>query len=233
MTGSIQSPDARIRARTRVPITFCAAALALLGAMACVPAIPVAPTVQPVPRGQALWVVEPGDVIRLKVWLSADESGDLPVNERGQVLVPTVGRITVAGLAPAAVQAAIIRGFAGRLDSTKVEVTFLRPVSVLGGVRVPGLQLADPSASVLSLISRAGGPLRPGGDVRAFLLRIGEDPHEISVGDRVSDLGIRSTDQLYVQDPPFVVRNEIAIRSVFEALQVISTIVTIIVVTRR
>ena len=213
--------------------TLAAASFALIGAVACVPAVPVAPTVQPVPRGAPAWLVEPGDVIRLKVWLAPDQSGDLIVDAAGQVLVPTVGHVNVAGVLPSAVQSAITRGFAGRLDSTRVEVTFLRPVSVLGGVRVPGLQLADPSASVLSLISRAGGPVRPGGDVRAFLLRVGEEPHEISVADRASSLGIRSTDQLYVQDPPFVVRNEIAIRSVFEALSVISTIVTIIVVTRR
>ena len=112
-------------------------------------------------------------------------------------------------------------------------MTFLRPVSVLGGVKTPGIQLADPSASVLSLVSRAGGPLKPGGDLRAFLLRSGEPVREISVADRVSDLGIRSTDQLYVQDPPFVVRNEIAIRSAFEVLQFVGSIVTLVVLTRR
>ncbi len=205
----------------------------LLALAACVPAIPIPPTVQPVPRAAGAWLVEPGDVLRLRVWLSQDQSGDLPVNERGQVLVPNLGRLMVAGLTPAAVEAAIIRGFAGRLDSSKVDITFLRPVSVVGGVKTPGIQLADPSTSVLSLVSRSGGPLRPGGDIRAFMLRIGEPVREISMADRVSDLGIRGTDQLYVQDPPFVVRNEIAIRSVFEALQFVTTIVTLVLLTQR
>ena len=127
----------------------------------------------------------------------------------------------------------IVRAYATRLDSSKVEVTFLRPVSVLGGVKTPGIQLADPSATVLSLISRAGGPLRPGGDLRAYLLRIGEPTREVSLADHVSDIGLRSADQLYVQDPPFVVRNEIAIRSVFELMQVVSTVITLIVLVRR
>lgn len=188
---------------------------------------------QPTARGANQWLVEPGDVIRLRVWLAADQSGDLAVNERGQVLVPTVGRLTVVGLTPPVVENLIVRAYAARLDSSKVEVTFLRPVSVVGGVKVPGIQLADPSATVLSLISRTGGPLRPGGDLRVYLLRIGEATHEISTADRVSDIGIRSSDQLYVQDPPFVVRNEIAVRTAFELLQFISTALTIVLLVRR
>src|SRR5258708_31517423 len=125
----------------------------------CVPAVPIAPTVQPTVRGESLWRVEPGDVIRLRTWLTVDQSGDLPVNERGQVLVPNVGRLTVIGLAPGAVEAQIIRAYAGRLDSSRVEVTFLRPVSVVGGGKSPGVQLPDPSPAVLSLISRAAWPI--------------------------------------------------------------------------
>ena len=199
----------------------------------CVPPIPIAPDVQPVARGTNLWLVEPGDVIRLRTWLAVDQSGDLPVNERGQVLVPNVGRLTVTGLSPAAVEAQIVRAYAGRLDSSRVEVTFLRPVSVVGGVKTAGVQLADPSSSVLSLISRAGGPIRSGGDLRAYLLRVGEQTREISTADRVSDLGIRSTDQLYVQDPPFVIRNQAAIQSVFEVLNFLSTSLTIFFLVRR
>lgn len=206
---------------------------ALVALGACVPAVPLSPTTQPTPRAANEWLVEPGDVIRLRVWLAPDQSGDLPVNERGQILVPTVGRLTVAGRTPPVVEAQIVHAYATRLDSSKVEVLFLRPVSVLGGVKTPGIQLADPSATVLSLISRAGGPLRPGGDVRAYLLRIGEPTREVSLADHVSDVGIRSSDQLYVQDPPFVVRNEMAIRSAFELMQVVSTIITLIVLVRR
>ena len=227
--------DAFTRRPTGRPLarrTLCHGALALLVA-GCVPAIPVAPTVQPTARGANQWLVEPGDVIRLRIWLAADQSGDLAVNERGQVLVPTVGRLTVVGLTPPVVENLIVRAYAARLDSSKVEVTFLRPVSVVGGVKVPGIQLADPSATVLSLISRTGGPLRPGGDLRVYLLRIGEATHEISTADRVSDIGIRSSDQLYVQDPPFVVRNEIAVRTAFELLQFISTALTIVLLVRR
>jgi polysaccharide export outer membrane protein len=199
----------------------------------CVPAIPVSPTVQPVARGTNEWRVEPGDVIRLRTWLALDQSGDLPVNERGQVLVPTVGRITVAGLAPSVVESQIVKAYAARIDSSRVDVMILRPISVVGGVKVSGIQLADPSATVLSLISRAGGSVTVGGNIRVFLLRIGEPTREVSTADRVSDLGIRSADQLYVQDPPFIVRNAVALQTIFQGLEFISTVVSIYVFVRR
>ncbi len=201
--------------------------------VACVPAVPVAPSAAPVPRGATQWLVESGDVIRLRVWLAADQSGDLPVNERGQILIPTVGRLQVAGLTPIQAESQIIRSLSARLDSSRVEVTFLRPVAVLGGVRGPGVQLADPSATVLSLIARAGGPTRPGGELRAYLLRIGEPVREISTADRVADLGIRASDQLYAQDPPFAVRNEIAIRLITEVVSIVGSLVTIVLLITR
>jgi polysaccharide export outer membrane protein len=197
-------------------------------AAGCVPAVPIAPAAQPSARGASQWLVEPGDVIRLRTWLAPEQSGDLLVNDEGKVLLPLVGRVAVGGLKPDAVYGAVVQSYEGRLDPSKVEITFLRPVSVLGGVKLPSVQLADPSATVLSLITRSGGPTHPGGDLHAYVLRVGEPTHEISLADRVSDLGIRSSDQLYVQDPPFVVRNETAIRSVFEVLQLIGTTLTIV-----
>ena len=192
----------------------------------------MAPSVQPTPVGTSQWQVEPGDVIRLKVWGNEGYSGDLMVSDRGEALVPTLGRINVLLLTPAAVEARILRGYAGRIDSTKVEVTFLRPVSVVGGVRTPGVQLTDPSQSVLALVSKAGGPVRQGGDLRVFLLRIGQPTREVSTGDRVSDLGIRSSDQLYVQDPAFIVRNAVAVQTVTQGLALIGTVVTLILFKR-
>lgn len=189
--------------------------------------------------------MEPGDVVRVRQWgvsptsgsssgvPVADFSGDLLVNDRGEVLVPAVGHLPVQGQRADSVERRLVRAYAGRIDSTRIEVTVLRPVAVLGGVRNPGVQLTDPSATVLSLVARAGGPTRPGGDVRVFLLRVAQPTVEVSTADRVSDLGVHASDELYVQDPPFVVRNEIAIRSVFEALQLLSTALTIYYLVRR
>lgn len=194
---------------------------------------PVAPTVRPVGSGISDWVAEAGDIVRLRAWLTTDQSGDLPVNERGEVMVPTVGRLKVTGMTPAAVEAAIVRAYASRLDSTRIEVVFLRPISVMGGVKNPGVQLADPSSTVLSLVSRAGGPLRPQGDLKVYLLRVDEPTREVSVADRAAELGVRTSDQIYVEDPPFVVRNEAAIRTALDLLSALASTLTIVLLIRR
>jgi protein involved in polysaccharide export with SLBB domain len=178
-------------------------------------------------------MVEPGDVIRLKNWSAPEQSGDLLVNERGIVLVPTVGHLAVQGLTPDSLEQRIVRAFAGRIDPSRVDVQLIRPITVTGGVKLPSVQLVDGSATVLSLIAKAGGTVRPGGDSRVFIVRTNEPTREVSVADHVSDLGIRASDQLYVQDPPFVVRNELAIRSAYELVQFGLGLLTIYYLIRR
>lgn len=209
------------------------ALLVFAGAAACTPAVPVSAGIAPTPRGGTAWVVEPGDLIRLKNWGAPEQSGDLVVNERGMVLVPTVGHIAVLGLSPDSLENRIVRAFTGRVDPSRVDVQLFRPVTVSGGVKNPSVQLVDAPTSVLSLVAKAGGAIRPGGDSRVFLVRTGESTREISIADRVGDLGVRSSDQLYVQDPPFVVRNELAIRSAYELVQFGLGLLTIYYLIRR
>lgn len=222
-------PHIRLRGSRRLLLLIGVAALA----SACVPSVPRSSSVLPSPRTAAPWLVEPGDVIRLKNWGAPEQSGDLLVNDRGVVLVPTVGRLSVIGAAPDSVERQIIRGYAGRIDASRVEVTILRPIAVVGGVKAPSVQLADPTTSVLSLMARSGGATTPGGDTRVYVLRAGETAREVSLADRAADLGLRATDELYVQDPPFVVRNDLTIRAAFELLQFTATLITLIYLVKR
>jgi protein involved in polysaccharide export with SLBB domain len=199
----------------------------LTAAVACTPGIPRSSGVAPTPRGAYRWTVEAGDIIRLKNWSAPEQSGDLPVNERGVVLVPTVGSLTVQGFTSDSLERVIVRAFAGRIDASRVDVQLFRPITVAGGVKNPSVQLVDGSTSVLSLVAKAGGAIRPGGDSRVFIVRASAPTREVSVADRIGDLGVRSSDQLYVQDPPFVVRNEMAIRSAYELVQFALGLLTI------
>ncbi|MDB4882816.1 MAG: Periplasmic polysaccharide export protein [Gemmatimonadetes bacterium] len=209
------------------------ALLLFVGAVACTPATPRGPRIAPTPRGGSAWAVEPGDVIRLKNWMAPEQSGDLIVNERGIALIPTVGHIAVQGLSSDSLERRIVLSFSGRVDASRVDVQLFRPITVTGGVKNPSVQLVDAPTSVLSLIARAGGTVRPGGDNRVFIVRSGEPTREVSVADRIGDLGVRSSDQLYVQDPPFVVRNELAIRSAYELVQFGLGVLTIYYLIRR
>jgi protein involved in polysaccharide export with SLBB domain len=189
--------------------------------------------IAPTPRGADVWAVEAGDIVRLKNWSAPEQSGDLPVNERGVVLVPTVGTLTVQGLTSDSLERVIVRAFSGRIDPSRVDVQLFRPITVTGGVKNPSVQLVDGSTSVLSLVAKAGGAVRTGGDSRVFVVRASAPTREVSVADRIGDLGVRSSDQLYVQDPPFVVRNEMAIRSAYELVQFALGLLTIYFLIRQ
>ena len=201
-------------------------------AVACTPSVPRA-GIAPTPRGANTWTAEAGDIVRLKNWSAPEQSGHLPVNVRGAVLVPTVGTLTVEGLTSDSLERVIVRAFSGRIDPSRVDVQLFRPITVAGGVKNPSVQLVDGSTSVLSLVAKAGGAVRTGGDSRVFDVRASAPTREVSVADRVADLGVRSSDQLYVQDPPFVVRNEMAIRSAYELVQFALGLLTIYYLIRQ
>lgn len=208
------------------------ALLLFVSAAACTPATPRGSTLAPTPHGSA-WVVEPGDMIRLKNWGAPEQSGDLIVNERGSVLIPTVGQISVQGITTDSLERQVVRAFSGRVDASRVDVQLFRPITVMGGVKNPSVQLVDAPTSVLSLVAKSGGAIRPGADSRVYVVRPGQPSREVSVADRIGDLGIRASDQLYVQDPPFTVRNELAIRSAYELVQFSATLLTIYYLIRR
>jgi protein involved in polysaccharide export with SLBB domain len=201
--------------------------------VACSSGVPRGADIAPVPHGTYSWSVEPGDVVRLKNWSAPEQSGDLSVNERGVVLVPTVGQLVVQGLSADSLEQRIVRAFAGRIDASRVDVSLLRPITVTGGVKSPNVQLVEGSASVLSLIAKSGGAIKTGGDTKVYVVRPGQATREVSVADRVGDLNVKATDQLYVQDPPFAVRNEMNIRAAYEFVQFMATLVTIYYLVRQ
>lgn len=209
------------------------AAASLFVLAACAGGLPHSSPMAPTRFLTSQWIIEPGDVVRLHNWGAPEQSGDLLVNDRGMVLLPTVGRVLVAGLTPDSLERRVISAYASRIDPARVEVTMLRPIAVLGGVKNGGEQLADPATSVLSLIARAGGPQRAGGQLRVFVLRAGEPAREVSAADLVADLGLRATDQLYVQDPPFLTRNDAALHSLLGGLQLAVGALTIFYLARR
>ena len=209
------------------------ALLLLASAVACAAGTPRGGDIAPTPRGTYRWTVEPGDIVRLKNWGAPEQSGDLLVNERGIVLVPTVGHLPVQGIATDSLERRIISAFSGRVDPSRVEVQVIRPITVTGGVKQPSVQLADASTSVLSLVAKAGGAIRPGGDSHVYIVRTGVPTREVSVADRIGDLDLRSSDQLYVQDPPFAVRNAMTIQSAYQVVQFAATLVTIFYLIRQ
>jgi polysaccharide export outer membrane protein len=149
-----------------------------------------------------------GDIVRLRIWREAEMSGDYTVNEDGDVVLPRVGAIRVAGEQPAEVKTRITQAFARFLQNPSIEVTLLRRVQVLGAVRNPGLYPVDPTMTVSDALALAGGTTTDGSPNRVVLIREGVRlPVKLEANTPIASASIRSGDQIYVDQRSWISRN--------------------------
>jgi polysaccharide export outer membrane protein len=111
------------------------------------------------------YVIGAGDQIRVQV-LDLEEINDragrpIPVDMRGNITLPYVGRLHVAGLTTDRVEAEIRERLKGVLKEPEVTVMVVefasKPVSVLGAVKNPGVHQISGQKTLTEILSLAGG----------------------------------------------------------------------------
>lgn len=153
--------------------------------------------------------LQPGDVVRLRIWREPDLSGEFPVDETGMVVFPKLGPIRVENESPQELKTDLVAGYGKYLKDPAIEVTMLRRVNVLGAVVHPGVFPVDPTMTISDVLALAGGATPDGNRYRADLLRDGKRlPVELASTDRIADLPIRSGDQLFVPERSWASRNQ-------------------------
>ncbi len=163
--------------------------------------------------------LQPGDLIRLRVWREPDLSGDFPVNELGIAVLPQIGPIQVGSDPAEAVKTSITRRLEAFLNHPSVEVAFLRRVQVVGAVQKPGLYHVDPTMTVADALALAGGVISSGRPDRVEIIREGEKlPGNVSGRVLISHSAVRSGDQLYVPERSWVSRNPATILGALSAI---------------
>ncbi len=109
----------------------------------------------------APYQVVPGDRLLVNVWNQPPLSGEVLVRPDGNITLPLVGDVPVAGTTPKQVAEAIARKLSGLVVEPHVAVslagTRAPTVSVLGEVRSAGSFELRPGDGVLELLARAGG----------------------------------------------------------------------------
>lgn len=121
--------------------------------------------------------IKPDDVLRVQVYNEAQINNQLPVGVDGNVSVPFVGLMQVAGMTTDEVEAALVIKYQDRLKlrDPKVSVTIerYRPVraSVGGFVGRPGVYEMRPGDTVLTLLNQGGGPVPDRADLRRTTMR--------------------------------------------------------------
>lgn len=118
-------------------------------------------------------LVLPGDRIGIRAWTAREMDGPYDVDERGDVILPRLGRVAVGGLTTSQVRDFLQRSYEEFLRGATVEVRVLRRVGVGGEVRLPSLYWVDATISLRDAIGMAGGVTPMGNPARVLLLRSG------------------------------------------------------------
>lgn len=155
------------------------------------------------------YAVGPGDELLIRAWGSIDVDYRAVVDRNGQVNLPKVGSLTVAGVRASELERHL-RAQIGRLYTNfnlNVALGQLRGVKVfvVGPARLPGVYTVSSQGTMLSAVAAAGGP-GPNGSMRKVLLRrngavVSElDLYDFLVqGDKSRDVQIVAGDVLVFQ----------------------------------
>lgn len=117
--------------------------------------------------------LQPGDVLRLRVWREPDWSGDFPVAPDGTVVLARLGAVRIDTVTTDRLTTVLQAQFGVYLRDPVVEVMPLRRVGVYGAVSKPGLYLADPTMGPTDVAGLAGGAMPDARRDRVVLERAG------------------------------------------------------------
>jgi protein involved in polysaccharide export with SLBB domain len=129
----------------------------------------------PVP---ANYVLGPGDEVSIQVWGAIDQSVTLTVDRNGQITLPKVGPLTVAGTRFDALEP-LLRKHVGRVfNNFSLSATLGRlrsiQVFVVGQARQPGAYTVSSLSNLISALFESGGPAATGSMRNIQLVRAGK-----------------------------------------------------------
>lgn len=141
----------------------------------------------PVP---ADYVLGPGDEIRLQIWGAVDFSSALTLDRNGQVLVPKVGVVTLAGVAVRdlenVLRASIARVFTNfQLNANLGRLRGIQ-IYVVGQARQPGTYVVSSLSTLVNALFVSGGPGANGSMRNVQLRRAGRIVTEFDIYDFIS-----------------------------------------------
>lgn len=170
--------------------------------------------------------LHPGDVLRLRIYLEPDLSGEFPINELGMATLPRLGDLPISTWPPDSIRPRLTRMYAEYLRDPTVEVTLLRRVAIYGAVLKPGLYPVDPTMTVQDALALAGGAASDGKRNHVELLRGDQRiDTDLTLGSTVAQLRLRSGDQLFVPQRSWLSRNTWLVGSFIGATATIIAVV--------
>jgi protein involved in polysaccharide export with SLBB domain len=141
----------------------------------------------PVP---ANYILGPGDEIRLQVWGAVDFSSNLTLDRNGQVLVPRVGVVPLAGVAVRDLET-VLRGNIAKVFANfnlNANLGRLRSIQiyVVGQAKQPGTYVVSSLSTLVNALFVSGGPSANGSMRNVQLQRGGKLVTEFDIYDFIS-----------------------------------------------
>lgn len=178
-----------------------------------------------------------GDVINLRVYRDSELSGKYVIDAQGNVQIPGLGILAVGGLDAGQVNERLLaalrdKGFRAPDIAVAPEIR----VSVLGEVRVPALYSVAPGASLIQVLTMAGGPTDRANLKKARIVRDGRviavDFTQVLAGSTSGRLALYSNDVVYIPAKSGVF-TQATITLLTSVLSIALSAVTLIQVTRH
>ena len=120
------------------------------------------------------YVIGPGDEIALKIWGMVEADAPLQVDRNGQIAIPRVGMVSVAGLKSSQLEGALRTQVSKYLKNFQLSATLGRlrsiQVFVVGHAAKPGAYTVSSLSSLVSVLFESGGPA-PDGSMRKVQLK--------------------------------------------------------------
>jgi protein involved in polysaccharide export with SLBB domain len=181
--------------------------------IALVTLVPGLARAQAQPAGGAGWAeggITAGDLLRVTVLREPLLSFEQTVPADGIIDFHRLGRKDVRGLSGEALRGQLVQEYARYLVDPTIRVDVMRKVQILGAVREPKVYLLHPTMTIADAIAMAGGHLPEGRTDRVELRREGQTIEVLllaSDNNMLADSPVRSGDQLFIPERPFVSRN--------------------------
>lgn len=156
------------------------------------------------------YLIGPGDTIELRVWGAVDMAQNLTVDRNGEVSIPKVGAVVVAGTRVKDLESVLEKRIARVFKNFEVSATLgnLRAITVyvVGQARVPGAHKVAGFSTLISALFETGGPSALGSMRDVQLVRDGKSVTRLDLydfirsGDKSGDAPLRPGDVILI--PP-------------------------------
>lgn len=154
------------------------------------------------------YVLGAGDRISLTIWGSFDGSLDLTVNRSGEIILPRVGPVKVAGVTygklPALINGSLAKVFKDFHTNITMGKLRLMKVFLVGEVNSPGDYSISSLSTVMNALSAANGPTKNGSLRSIQIKRDGKTVATVDLydfftkGDKSCDIRLHPGDTIFV-----------------------------------